>query len=80
MGVTAELGVLAVAWVVLVNIIIYSLNEHSYLARKVGFQGALTVSSRAKGVGRERRPEQYFAWDLLDPNHLVGTKLIVMSV
>lgn len=64
-------GVVAITWLVLVNLLSYCMNENSYLARKIGFHGALTVSNRAKGVRKDQRPEQFFAWDLLDPKSLV---------
>lgn len=71
---------LSVAWVIAVNLAIHSLNEQSYLAGKIGFRGALTVSNRAKGASKDQRPEQFFAWDILDPNHLVPPALTTSPV
>lgn len=76
MAVVVAVVVLAVVWLVLVNAVVHALNENSRLARKVGFSKGLTVSNRARGVGRERRPRRFFAWDLLDVNDLVRSSFL----
>lgn len=69
----AEYVILAVEvlWLILVNVLFYCLNENSWPARKVRFRGFLTVSNRAKGTDKNKAPEEFFAWDLLDPSGLV---------
>lgn len=80
MAVLVAVAVLSVAVLLFVNAGLHALNENSYLARKVGFSKALTVTNRARGVGRERRPKYFFAWDLLDVNHLVRGSFQIADV
>lgn len=71
MAVFYPVSLVTALWLLFANFLLVSLNENSWLAKKSGFHGFLTVSNRAKGITRDKRPQEFFAWDLLDPATLV---------
>lgn len=66
--------VVSVAAVVVAIILTAAVNENSWAFRTFAprwLPPLLFISNRAPGVGRSARPRQYWAFDLLDPEHLV---------
>ncbi len=77
--------IVVVTWVVVANILIWAVNERSWLhCWLLGWKRRgpyfLAITNRASGVSVKARPLSYWCWDLIDPEHLVSLHPALFSV
>ncbi|KAF6262250.1 hypothetical protein COO60DRAFT_663017 [Scenedesmus sp. NREL 46B-D3] len=72
--------VVSVLVIAVANLITWAANENSWLFKRclkpMGARPFLFISNRAACVGRHARPISYWAFDLLDPSHLVKSNCL----
>lgn len=72
--------VVSVLVIALANLIAWAANENSWLFKRclkpLGVRPLLFISNRAACVDRHTRPISYWAFDLLDPSHLVRSNCL----
>lgn len=64
-------AIFAIVYVFFVNVLVYTLNENSVFSRWIKHRGALTITNRRAAVDPAKRPDHFFAWDLVDPTHVI---------
>ena len=60
---------LAIGWVILVNIVLYLVNENSILQRCIDLRGRLLCVTNSNNGSRH--PKQFLCWDILNPDDTV---------